>query len=555
VWLSWPQRYEVRHGDEVGYLCSSLMLVEGLPPSNKPAPAGPQTWVGWVYAYAHIALEMLHPPADSPAMSLKVRPFFAMSRALFDLYHDISRLRQLVAGLNVAVFLAAVAASFAYGKSRAGLPGAVLVGGLAALLPLFVSFAVMSRPYSMAWSLGILAIFTASREKLPQRATYAGILFGLAVGTRIEMLVAAPLLLWDFYDSYAASPDTGQRRASQMMRIILLASLTAYAVAPWLLTGLAGNLRAIGTIQVANPTVGAKAGLTCLKSLVWDNGLGPALALFLAGAVLMVTQPAPAGSTRRRQLILVLIVAGTLVTLLKSTGYGFHHKGPVVVVFLLATAPALAAVARCCGQRWVWSAVGVVLLLPAIQVTRSVFALPRQQVIALADWVESHVPAGRDVYMELGGLKIPLPTPQSADLLWSQVTDDQAWRQKFAAGMTRFGMTLDQLPRAMSEENLVQEHGNRRRWFMLGGTFDPAVPRYVIHLIHPGPVFPVQDADLPAEFARTGGVVLWADAFRGPAPAALGLPLTTINADGDHWLVFSSGDLAANIMRSSGGKP
>lgn len=551
---SWPQRYEVRHGDEVGYLLSSLMLVEGLPPSNKPAPAGPETWIGWGYANVRIVADVVHPPADMPTVSLKIRPFFAMTRVLFDLYRDVSGLRQIVLGVNVALFLLAVAAGFAYGQSRGGLPAAVLVGGLAAMLPLFVSFAVMSRPYSMAWSFGMMAVWAASREQLTRRATYAGILFGLAVGSRIEMLAVTPLLLWEFWDGPPADQGKDYRCRGSMLRMMLVAMLTAYAVAPWLLTGLPGNLRAIGTIQAANPTAGVSAGWSCMREILWSNGLGPALALFVVGAVCMVWRPA-VGTVFRRQLALVVIVLALFATILKSTGYGPHHKGSVIVVFVLGCASAMGAIVRRFGERWAWIAVGLALLLPAIQVTRYAAALPRNRIISLADWVETHVPAGRDLYVGLGGMKVPLPTPQTADLLWSQVTDANAWRLKFSAGLNRFGIASDQLPRAMSEENLVQERGNRRRWFLLGSELDPCLRRYPIHLIHPGPIFPVQDADLAAEFARTGGVVLWENSRGFPPPSALGTPSTEIDADGDHLLVFCSPELVASIRRQTGVRP
>ena len=67
-------------------------------------------------------------------------------------------------------------------------------GGLAAAAPLLVEYAGMARPYALAWSFGILGVYWASLGG-GRRWLLSGILAGLAVGTRLEMLLLLPYVL------------------------------------------------------------------------------------------------------------------------------------------------------------------------------------------------------------------------------------------------------------------------------------------------------------------------------------------------------------------------
>ena len=93
----------------------------------------------------------------------------------------------------------------------------------------------------------------------------------------------------------------------------------------------------------------------------------------------------------------------------------------------------------------------------------------------------------------------------------------------------------------MSEENLVQDHGALRRWFILGSDMGGAGPRYELRLMQPSPLFGVQTSDIAAKFSRTGGVVLWQPDRYGPPPPELGKATDVFaDADGARVLVFRS---------------
>ena len=90
------------------------------------------------------------------------------------------------------------------------------------------------------------------------------------------------------------------------------------------------------------------------------------------------------------------------------------------------------------------------------------------------------------------------------------------------SGLQRFNLTTDQLPRALSEENLVQERGNRRKWFILGSQLQMPVPRYDVRMVLGSPVFGIRNLD--AALKQNPGVVLWRDGFALPVPT-LGEPV------------------------------
>src|SRR5262249_39267080 len=119
-------------------------------------------------------------------------------------------------------------------------------------------------------------------------------------------------------------------------------------------------------------------------------------------------------------------------------------------------------------------------------------------------------------------IRPPLPTEEAADAIWREVTDDQAWRRKFARGLSRFNLSLSYTPRCLSEVNLAVERGTVRRWFLLGGQGNVGRPRFDVRLFRNSPTFWVQD--LSTEFARTGGVVIWPNRD-GLAPPAFGEPV------------------------------
>jgi hypothetical protein len=521
--LNWPHRYEVRDGDEVGYLDSSLVLVEGIAPGFKPSPAGPQIWLGWTWAYARIAWNLIHPGPYHAHLPVAFRPFVAMNQALFSIYRDMSAFRQMEIAVNVAVVLIAVLAAFAFGRMYAGTAGGLLVGGLVAVLPIIVAYSAESRPYSMAWSFGIIAIWAAARHE-SRRIWMPAVLLGLAIGSRIEMLLLTPVILWQIWDNR----PPGASLARRFVQLIAIAALTAYAVAPWLLTGLPGNLRVIWTVQFANPNTAAITAKSILLDFVWTNGFGPALLLLLMAIPLWLFR------RNVRQFVLALIVLALIASIFKSTGYGLHHHGPAFVALIMLCAPALAAVRqKSLGAAWLF--IAAALLLPLIQTSRMIVSTWHPNDLSAAHWVQRHVPAGTIVYMN-PQLATPLPTAHAADMIWDDLTNSQAWRRKIAWGLERFGFLEDQLPRAMSEENMVQVRGNLRRFFILGWNDNRPEPRYDLRIIEASPVFGVQD--VAAAFAKTGGVVIW----RGDGvPPKLGKPLLVLShVDGAPATIFCS---------------
>jgi hypothetical protein len=548
-WWTWPHRYEIRDVDEPGYLSSSLVLVEGMAPGYKPSPAGPEIWLGWIWAQAHIAGALLHPNVAHPPMQL--RPFLAMNQGLFDLYHDLSGMRYLIAFANTLLLLAAVGAGFDYGRRRGGMAGGMLLAGLLACAPLLVQFSSMSRPYSMAWSFGVLAIAVAAAKSGKVRLFGAAILMGLAIGSRIEMILLLPVLLWEFWD-WREKGGLG----ITWLKVAALSFLTAYIVAPWLLTGLPGNLRAIATIQLDNPAAAKVSTVSIIRDFAGTQGFGLVCAIWIAGMPLWVMpqqkdphpNPLPeyqergpeGGPERTRRVALAIFVFLLICTILKTTSFGLHQKGSAVLAMILTTPMAVTGLTRRF-PKIVPPLVAAALLLPLFLTVRWSLRLPHEAP-ALADWVDGHVPANTTVYLHLCTFKAILPTAEAGDLIWTDVSGPEAWRRKFESGLKRFNLSADQIPRAMSEENLVQERGNERRWFILASAGEPELPRYRARIMNSSPVFEV--LDVAGEFARTGGVVLWAPALDGPAPAEMGTPALTLpDADGMEVEVFCSPDV------------
>jgi hypothetical protein len=493
IW-NFPPRYFERP-DENGYLYGSLALLEGLPPGFKAAPAGPQTWLGWTYAATKSALNLITPTSDERGMPLQVRPFVAIDRALFDLYRDSSALRRFIVTVNVILSLAAVYCAFQFGHFHAGGAGAVVAGALVATSPLFIDYAAMSRPYAMAWCFAVMATRAASQR----RVWLSGILLGLAIGSRIDMLVAAPLVLWQIWSG-----------ARNTLKLIAITATTTLLVAPWLATGLIGTLRAIATIQFSTPPHGNPPPLLLLWEFIgftaphgpveWGQALVvPALILLIGLAWLCREAPLRHG-------VLFAYLLFLLLTLFKSTGYGIHHKGGVVVAVICAAAIAIAPFHRR-WPRFTCILIAAAIAPPMFQSIRMILQTRRSYTPDEAvRWVESNIPAGTALYTATRFLN-PLPTPAAADRIWRSVTDIEASQQKFQAGLKRFNLNVEQIPRALSEENLVQDRGNMRNWFILGSQPTNPRPRYDIHPINASQLSLNTNTAIAA-FKQTGGVII-----------------------------------------------
>ena len=160
------------------------------------------------------------------------------------------------------------------------------------------------------------------------------------------------------------------------------------------------------------------------------------------------------------------------------------------------------------------------------------------------EWIERHVPAGTRLYLPMNtAFRDPLPTAKAADYLWDEVASRGAWEQKWQYGLRRYGLSYGDFMRALSEEGMISERSNRRGWFLLGGRPQEPAPRYDIRFLKGFTIYGVQD--IAAEFAKTGGVVLWRDEEPN---RALGAPEAQwANKRGRGTYIYVSPDVKAKL--------
>jgi hypothetical protein len=539
-WLEFPGRYELRDVDETGYLAGGPQLIEGIAPGYKAAPGGPQFWAEWAYVAVDAARRMVEPGPRESAVPLQVRPFIALDDALFHTYRDLSRMHQYFVGLNVGLALLGCCAAAGLGICYGGWAGGLLVGGLFAIWPLFIEYSEESRPYAAAWAFGMIAMWLAALPQRNARLWSAAVCLGLAIGSRIDILNLLPLLWWIYLDRQPPTQSV-VRRVRRLVLASLLAGAVAVFVSPWLMTSLVGELRAIATVRF-NPTPSGHVPWTSTLAEFGFNK-GAALATILALAAVCMQ---PRGRMLRT-LVLAFFWALLFASMLKERGFGLHQHAEVFLALLVLLAASLPALL----SRFPRIGIVAVILALALPTTLSATSIPHIRAAYQGDdvvpWVEQHIPAGTVVYIYGSPWLMPslLPTPQSSQAIWSEVTDDQAWRKKFQAGLARFGLTADELPRALSEENLVQERGNSRGWFILGGHADLPIPRYDIRLMRNSPIFGVQD--LSAALKQQGGVVVWRTGTLRP-PTELGAPIVQwLDGGGSGVLVFCTVDVRDRV--------
>ncbi len=502
-----PALHTLRDGDEIGYLSGGLLLWEGMTPGFKMAPDGPLTWLTWSYAAFQSTknLYMLH--VNDKTIPMLLKPYFAVEKTLFDTYRDLAPLRRVVLMVIILSTVFATWAAFQMGYKRVGLSGGLLAGGLVALLPMFVEFSGTARPYMMAWAFAIIAHYFAVTQYGKSRLLGAAICMSLSVASRIEMVGFVPFVLWEFW----YRPDVLPFRR-QMAKFAGITLLTTLLLCPWLLTNLLGNLRTIITVRFFGPSTN-ETWLDMLRGLVWEEGLGP-LILLVLGALGMGPR-----ETRIRALTLLFCIAVSTLSILKPTGFGLRHHGPVILV-LITSGPLALQYLRSRWNRVVPLVPILVLSIPMLQALQGISAAKKLEANDEATaWVEQRVPEGTHVYLR-PSLWDPLPTRESADELWAQVNDGISWQTKFSHGATRFRIAPSTIPRALSEENLIQERGNRRRLFVLGSMNTDRAPRYTIKIFSGGSPFDIPEDEVIAEFKKTGGILIW----RGSPLQHLGLP-------------------------------
>jgi hypothetical protein len=469
-----------------------------------------------------------------------MRPFLAVDAALFRIYRDMTGLRRYFLTIQFIIALAGVYGAYRMGAAYGGLGGGVLIGGLAALLPLFVDFADMTRPYSDAWSLGLLAMGAAAVCTGLARPIWTGVFLGLAVTSRIEMVTLLPVILWQFA-CWPQSPATRQRIWKAAVICLGVAFLTVLICAPWLLTHLLGNLRTIATVRVTGQFATPRhPRVATLADLLWYQGLGPALMLALIGLALV-----PKG--RRLWIALLLVYAIASVTTLFEGPYEpFRYHAFAGMVLFALTAVVAGNVFRC-HPKFIPALIVLALALPLVQSALLIAGYKTERVpVDVTAWIERHVPPGSRVVLNTNkSVRCVLPTSQAADTLWAQVTDDQAWRKKFQRGLTRFGLFNEYIPRAMSEQNLAVDRAVRRRYFILGGNPQSPLPRYDLQIFSAASSFDIQD--VAADFRKSGGLLVHLD-FDTAAPD-LGQPLVQwLNRDGHGIRIWCSPDLRGRLQ-------
>jgi hypothetical protein len=535
-WGDFPGRYERRDYDERPYVISGFALWEGITPTYKYSPAGPQIWISWAFAAVDSARYVIHPSAEERGVPLVLRPFVAGNHALFDLYRDWSTPRVVEAMASALVGVAAAAAGFGLGWKRGGWMPAALVGGLVAVLPVFVQTGDQARPFMMGWGFGIIALYYAAvAPDRPRAGRWSAFFMGLAIASRIDMLMLLPLAWADLIDL-----DTKPwPRVRRIFFFTFWTAVTALLVSPWILTNLIGNLRTIATVRLAEPTAGMQSSkLQMALDVAVFQGLGVSVALMMCGLFLA------AGDRKRVRWASALFAILLVMSVLKDTGFGLKHQGGPIVALVTFAGVGMAGLAR----RWpkvALAALALALAPPAIDVIVNI-VIDRRTFVAdhTTEWVERHVPPGTRVYLS-PEIHDPLPTVEASNALWAEVNDGDAWMRKMESGMQRFHVSTADYPRAFSEENMIIEKGLRREWFILGSRPFISDPRYDIRTFSESVVFGVKDVS--AEFKRTGGVLI-CDDFQGIMPTDVGPPVAQwLDAYGKGIRIYVSPDVAGSL--------
>jgi len=532
-----PCKNEIRDMDEIGYTSGGLLMWEGMLPGWRAAPAGPQTWIGWLWIAIRSGWHLLKHTHSIPG---PLKAFTAIDQALFETYADLGPLRQAMLWISLGIALVGVVAAYRLGLKYGGKAGGVLIGGVVALLPIYVEFAGMSRSYSDSWMLAISSISCAATLKKPQVCWLAGILFGLAVASRIDIVMLAPILAWALWDNDNLD---GKGIFVTISRTAFTSALTVLVTAPWLMIAFVGTLRIIAMARVLGYFNIESPRLATFKDLTWEQGLGP---LLLAAAVGIFI---PAKSQAKKWTL------GGLTLLALSTMFVGHyqvmryHGAPLITIIAFASV-SLGAILNRIPR---WPALGIVmclLVVPSVQSVRTaIHQRSLSHVDASTEWIEKHVPPGTIVYFHGHfACKTVPPTAEAADAIWKQVANDEAWRTKLEDGFRRFSLPADRFPRAMSEDNLCLDRAICRRWFILGGG-SQAQPRYDLRPFDISKTFGLHSSEIAEAFKRTGGVLIWRTAAAPAPPTDLGEPFVKwVNTYGNGTLLYISDNVRRKLL-------
>lgn len=482
--------------DELGYAADGLLLLEGVTPGFKFAPGAFTAWWGFAYGFANWiinSLRSLEWTMDAPAL---VRPLVALDRTLFDIYADMSGLHAVIAGAVLIVSLLGIYSASRIGRHFAGWPGALLAGGLTAMTPLLCWVGVQSRPYSPAWSLTIVSASVLLTCQGSRRWLWAGMIFGLAVASRIEMLLTIPLLLWLVW---IVPGDLGLIRAGTRMGASAI--LTFLVSAPWFATHLVGNVRKMITVRFLGA---GSLDTSPMDSVMINEGLVIVAIVLLVGLFLRCrTDRWKAGIA----LAYMLLIGLELLT--GKTSGGLRHFGHALVMIVVLSGYALAGIQDLSRKRWTIPVSALIAVLAlSLPLSRSLFMAREIRSSWVqhdaVGWIESNVPPGSRVFMTRLHARIPLPTEASADLLWGMANRRAAWSEKLRKRLEDVDADLEVLPRGLSMEHMYQEQAGLRRYFILGGGSEGARPRYDLRLVSRDKEAGFQAA--LEEFRQDGGV-------------------------------------------------
>jgi hypothetical protein len=483
--------------DELGYAADGLLLLEGAPLGFKFAPGAVTTWVGFAYGVANWVFNIVSAMGSRIELDALLIPLITLDQTLFDIYADMSGLHTVIAGLVLVLSLVGIYGATRIGRYFADWPGALLAGGLTAVVPLFCWIGVQSRPYSPAWSLTILSIAIMLTCSGSRRWVWAGLMFGLALASRIEMLFAIPLILWLMW--VMSDNQDPVRSGARMAAAAILAFLVS---APWFITHLVGNVRKMVTVRILGESA-LEASL--IGRFMMDEGLGIVAIVMLVGLLFRCR-------IDRWQawiaLAYVLFLGAELLT--SQTSGGLRHVGHAFVTIVVVSGYALAGIQHVSGKRWaIPISVMVVLVALCLPFARSL-SMARESRSGWVEhdavgWIESNVPEGSPVFLTRSHTSVPLPTKASADRLWGGAAHETAWSEKLERRLEDVGVELDYLPRGLSMEHMYQELSGLRRYFILGGGDDRSRPRYDVRFVrNDEEADDFQDA--LDEFRRDGGV-------------------------------------------------
>jgi hypothetical protein len=529
--LAWPGLHEVRDGDEITYAWGSLQLLEGNLPGIHYAPAGPQTIIGFLWEGAISCLHLIAPDKIDREQPSQLRPFAAIEHTLFDAYRDGSLLRQVWIATSVIASIAGIWAALKLGFHKAGPAGGLFLGGMMAFLPLFVEFSVEARPYIVAWSLGVVGLYFALASRSRRSLEAAALALALAAASRIEAVMLLPIVWSSIYHG-----ERNRGLARSLFKFHLIVVLTFLVAAPWYAITLVAGLRAILTIRGA-PGLQVASEETVLEQLAWTQGILLPLLLGVLGIIILITRSP-------RRLLVGLYAAVLAFSMLKGAAFGLRYQGvPLLVLFAIA----LEGLAFLQSRSSAISATVAILsiILPAVQSVKWIHETRMDSVQDQSvQWIEENISPRSVVYVR-HWLTNLLPTPESADAGWAEVTNDDAYKKKFQSGLARLGLPMDQIPRALSEVNLALERANRRFLFILGGRHSAEEPRFDIKVYEDGPVFGIRD--IVPVFKEKGGVLVVRGPKDDPLVAELGTPVKSwLNRREEGARIYCSPDVVRN---------